>query len=799
MKLLQRYSTFFLILLFPLYIKAQPAFSVKRIFNEANHQVINASFSLQGNYIITSGSDNNIIIWNARTGIIYRTLAGLKSSPIAAIFDEEKDLLASAGGSDTIILWRPSTTLPYSLLKGHKGKINALAVSSDGKLLASGGDDHNVIVYNLSEKKTLFVLKGHEKEVSGISFSPDGSMLASASTDKKLILWSLDQGKMIVSKDVHTSSIRCVKFSPDGNSIATGGDEGNIIISDVSGLVPLRTLAGHKGPVISVDYSREGRYLISGGQDKQFILWEAATGKILSQSENQEQSVVSVSFSPSGSDFVTACHRSEIFCIWTVSETALSVLENIKSENSAVMADIVTKEDNKDISKAFEGIEGISEKKEMSENKELSKKSSQKNEKKTKKIIKLDDLAVMGKPEMAESMGPPPTVSEIAPEKKKDVSKSEGGIEYKTKKTYEFNEDVIAGNLEKPKEMAPPPPAPTISADVPVIEMFSPGITAGAATSDQSSIYVIGRISNAVGTSVILINKKPVKLSDAGVFEFKMDLSKGDNPVDIIAVNNKGKMNEMSMAINCTAEVVTSNGPESASEGKYYALLIGINNYKSSDIPSLDNPVKDAGSLYDILSTTYSFEKENIIFLKDPTLNEIITALDGLVGKITTNDNLLIFYAGHGYWDAKGNVGYWFPSDATKNSTVNWFRNSTLRDFIGSIQSKHTLLIADACFSGAIFKTRAGFSEASQGVQQLYDLPSRKAMTSGVLQVVPDESTFMKYLVEKLKSNNEKFLPSEMLFSNLKTAVMNNSPNVPQYGVIQNVGDEGGDFIFMKK
>jgi hypothetical protein len=58
---------------------------------------------------------------------------------------------------------------------------------------------------------------------------------------------------------------------------------------------------------------------------------------------------------------------------------------------------------------------------------------------------------------------------------------------------------------------------------------------------------------------------------------------------------------------------------------------------------------------------------------------------------------------------------------------------------------------------------------------------------------------FLKYLVERLTQNKEKYLPSELLFSNFKSAVMNNSPNVPQYGVIQNVGDEGGDFIFIKK
>jgi hypothetical protein len=99
-------------------------------------------------------------------------------------------------------------------------------------------------------------------------------------------------------------------------------------------------------------------------------------------------------------------------------------------------------------------------------------------------------------------------------------------------------------------------------------------------------------------------------------------------------------------------------------------------------------------------------------------------------------DNLLIFYAGHGFWDDKGKVGYWFPSDASRNNTVNWFRNSTLRDFIGSIQTRHTILIADSCFSGAIFKTRIAFSDAPQGIEKLYELPSRKAMTSGILQEV---------------------------------------------------------------
>ncbi len=76
---------------------------------------------------------------------------------------------------------------------------------------------------------------------------------------------------------------------------------------------------------------------------------------------------------------------------------------------------------------------------------------------------------------------------------------------------------------------------------------------------------------------------------------------------------------------------------------------------------------------------------------------------------------------------------------------------------------------------------------------------SRKAMTSGTLKQVPDESIFIRYLLKRLDDNEEKYMSSEELFTSFRMAVMNNSQNVPQYGTVQNVGDEGGDFIFIRK
>ena len=173
--------------------------------------------------------------------------------------------------------------------------------------------------------------------------------------------------------------------------------------------------------------------------------------------------------------------------------------------------------------------------------------------------------------------------------------------------------------------------------------------------------------------------------------------------------------------------------------------------------------------------------------------------MDNLTKHITSNDNLLIFYAGHGSFDKDANIGYWLPSNAREISTAEWFGNSQLVDYLKKIKSKHTLLITDACFSGSIFTARSAFSGATLAIEKLYELPSRKAMTSGTLTEVPDQSSFAMYLIDRLENNMEQYISAQQLFSNIRDAVINNSDAVPQYGEIKNVGDEGGDFIFIRK
>ena len=241
--------------------------------------------------------------------------------------------------------------------------------------------------------------------------------------------------------------------------------------------------------------------------------------------------------------------------------------------------------------------------------------------------------------------------------------------------------------------------------------------------------------------------------------------------------------NQLTAAPATTADQITLTG-------KYYALIIGNNIYSDQNTLSLDEPVKDATNLYNVLTTNYTFDKANVSLLTNATYEQMINAFDDLSNKLTEKDNLLIFYAGHGWWDDAKNLGYWLPCDAKKSNTAFWIRNSTISDYLGSIKSKHTLLIADACFSGSIFKTRKAFDDAPMAINKLYELPSKKAMTSGNLKVVPDKSIFLQYLIKRLNENTEKYISSDMLFSSFRQAVLNNSNTEPQYGTIQNAGDE---------
>lgn len=341
----------------------------------------------------------------------------------------------------------------------------------------------------------------------------------------------------------------------------------------------------------------------------------------------------------------------------------------------------------------------------------------------------------------------------------------------------------------------------------PTITITSPNVNRGfSIVKNNKSTTITGTIADESNIYEVLINGEDAYVDSNGKFSKNVILGVGENTFTVkatdIHMNSATKAFTIKREVEQTETTITNttkiNNTNSIETGKYYALIIGNNEYTDNAISTLDEPVKDDTKLYNVLTSKYSFSPQNVTLLKNATYVQMIDAFDKLSNTLTKNDNLLVFYAGHGWWDKKKNLGYWLPSNAKQSSTAFWIRNSTISDYMASIKSKHTLLIADACFSGSIFKTRSAFDNAPIAIKKLQNLPSKTAMTSGNLMEVPDKSVFLKYLVQRLEENTDKYLPADKLFASFRIAVMNNNPNAPRFGTIQNAGDEGGEFIFVK-
>ena len=231
----------------------------------------------------------------------------------------------------------------------------------------------------------------------------------------------------------------------------------------------------------------------------------------------------------------------------------------------------------------------------------------------------------------------------------------------------------------------------------------------------------------------------------------------------------------------------------------FHALIICINSYSDPSFNNLDGPIKDGQNLAKVLNEYYNFNKSNIKTLKNPTRVQIVRALDYYRTRLTDNDNLLIFYAGHGILDKETETGFWLPSDAKVDDRSNWIQTSSIRDYLKAINTQHTLVISDACFGGALL--REFFPDADKSINEIYKNKSRKAIISGD-ETAPDRSVFSEYLILKLKDFERPYFTAQDLFTRIKQPVMENSKTeqIPQYKSIPFTGDEGtsGDFVFVR-
>lgn len=337
----------------------------------------------------------------------------------------------------------------------------------------------------------------------------------------------------------------------------------------------------------------------------------------------------------------------------------------------------------------------------------------------------------------------------------------------------------------------------------PTITIMDPSVTRGIKVIRKSEVATVrGYAIDPSGVIEVKVNNQRALLLDNGEFKTDLYLKMGDNKVVVQATDN-----HLNTAIDTFT--IVRKLEDIITVGKYVALVIGINSY-SGYWRSLRTAVNDATEFAEVLKREYHFDEVYTLMNEDATRRNIIEKFEWLSKNITPDDNLLIFYAGHGQFNKILNKGYWVPVDARSNSIADYISNNDVKTFLGGIPSKHTLLITDACFAGDIF--RGGNTETypfdpsnmSRYYKEVYRKQSRLALTSGGIEEVMDSgkenhSIFTYYLLKALKENKNKYMDTSQLFNEFKVAVTNNSDQTPILQAVKDTNDEGGMFIFVKR
>lgn len=256
----------------------------------------------------------------------------------------------------------------------------------------------------------------------------------------------------------------------------------------------------------------------------------------------------------------------------------------------------------------------------------------------------------------------------------------------------------------------------------------------------------------------------------------------------------------------------TTTGPSPSARanlGRFFALVIG--NGKYAHLPPVPSAEHDAKAMQALLRDQYGFK---VTLLLDATNAKVLSTLYALSQTLSANDNLVVFYAGHGRRDLRSRRGWWLPVDAgsDRDAKTNWLPNQEVSDRLALIAARHILVLADASYVGDI--TRGAPQPAPEAmtaaqwtsyVEATKRHRARLALSSGadgpLSGARPPSSRFASTLIDVLRRQSG-VVPASRVHRevvNALTADDRVTSAVPTFAPLQSAFHDGVDFLFERK
>jgi uncharacterized caspase-like protein/WD40 repeat protein len=667
--------------------------------------------------------------------------------------------------------------------------INTVSFSATGQTLVLGGADGNAYLFNVNSLTEYKKLSPHSMGITSIAFQGENWMF-SAGLDKKVAVTETVHGDVIGSIPDFQEDITALAFQPATKLFAVGLSTGKIQIYAIAKLELQKTYIDCNEKISSLSYSAEGKFLAAGSIAGNVYLWDTQTGS-LKVKYNQRGIIGSVSFDPKSRWLVSTSTDSSLmfYDLATLSAVKTMIERDGRTTYAAFLNDEIlltsttkgklkswkislappdttnpgiileTKSDSTTLAKVFGReyeIRGV-----------VYDDSGLKEATVNGKPLLLSDLTAKDNIKVPAGMK---AVKRFSTVLKLD---SIGFIPCEFKVTDNAKHFIIDRKFVQ-----------RLSNDQ-AVEVESPLINS---ETDMMSVPVKFRTWFDVASYSISVNM--VDIVNGQVPEFKgagdviadeVPLVAGYNQIQISITSKSGEKFSKTIGINRKASILgnaplVSSGTKkirvAGSGPQYWAVVVGVSEYKSPGIPSLKYADKDAESFANFLRRPegggYDSDHLHLLLNKDATLANVRDNLINFLNQAIDMDLVIIYFAGHGAPEPARPQNMYlltYDSDPMALGTTAfpmWDIQTVLARYISA---KRVVVFTDACHSGGIsvnFATR-GLGTAEQNLvnQYLTDLSKTKegivvftASAAGeVSQEFPDmgHGVFTYYMLEGLE------------------------------------------------
>jgi COMPASS component SWD2 len=307
-------------------------FLVAKIFRENTDKINSINFSPDGETLISSSDDDQIVIYDCEKGIQKRTINSKKYGVDLILYTHAKNtaIHASTKVDDTIRYLSLHDNKYLRYFQGHTKKVVTLCMSPIDDSFLSGSLDKTLRLWDLRSPNCQGLMHLAGRPVA--AFDPEGLIFAAGVNSEAIKLYDLrsfDKGPFVTfrlnqEKECDWTGL---KFSPDGKTILISTNGSIIRLIDAFAGTPLQTFAGHlnnKGIPLEASYSPDSQFVFSGSTDGRIHVWNAETGyKVCVLNADHTSPVQCVQFNPKYMMLASAC-TNMAFWLPAVDEPVIS-------------------------------------------------------------------------------------------------------------------------------------------------------------------------------------------------------------------------------------------------------------------------------------------------------------------------------------------------------------------------------------------------------------------------------------------------------------------------------------------